>query len=60
MTPEPDDEARRTRDQYEADLMGDLADLADSHLEDAGTWTDPYKGIDWQLFRVRRKRGDRE
>ena len=54
MTPDPD------RDQWEADILGDQTDHTDAVLEDAGTWHDPLRYIDWQAFRINRKRGDRE
>lgn len=44
--------------QPDTDMQADI-DRA-PELDDLGTWTDPWQGINWQAFRVRRKRGDRE
>ena len=47
-------------DPLEADTV-DQADIDRApELEDLGTWHDPFRDINWQAFRVNRKRGDRE
>jgi hypothetical protein len=59
-TQQPTGDTVQVPDPLEADTV-DQADMDRApELEDLGTWHDPYRDINWQAFRVNRKRGDRE